>query len=126
MLVVDDEIPCVQLIEEALASSGYVPLPAKSGKEALSILRQSPVDAVVLDLLMPEMDGFEVLRRIKEDPGLRAIPIFVLTAKDLSERELALLVRETQAHFQKAGPWKEELLAEIHRVVYKHKSKGAS
>jgi len=75
------------------------------------------VGAILLDLLMPGMDGFQVIRHVREDPALKELPILVMTAKNLSGDEIALLNRETQGLLQKAGSWKEQLIAEVDRVI---------
>ena len=66
---------------------------------------------------MPEVDGFQVIRHMKETSLLRDIPIFVLTAKDLNDGEMELLTRETRAFFRKGIPWKGELLRQVQRVL---------
>jgi CheY-like chemotaxis protein len=71
----------------------------------------------LLDLVMPEMDGFEVLEHVKHDAVLKEIPVIILTAKSLTQEDVALLKREAQALFQKNGAWKEELMATLGRVI---------
>jgi CheY-like chemotaxis protein len=66
---------------------------------------------------VPGMDGFEVLRHIRKEAALKELPIFVMTAKSLTQDELVLLNRETQALFQKHGSWQQQLIVEIGRVV---------
>ncbi|MFN7997326.1 MAG: response regulator [Bryobacteraceae bacterium] len=117
VLVVDDESHIRELLHETLQSDGYVPVLANNGKEALEILSQVPINAMLLDLIMPEMDGFELLMRMKQNPALRNIPVLVLTAKDLKEREIEMLRRETIGLFQKDQDWKKLLLSELRRVV---------
>jgi PAS domain S-box-containing protein len=117
VLVVDDEAGTRELLKEMLESDGYVPVLAASGKEALEALAQISVSAILLDLIMPEMDGFELLLRMKEDPGSRNIPVLVLTAKDLADNEIEMLRHETIGLFQKGREWKKELLADLHRAV---------
>ncbi len=119
ILVVDDELPDLQMMCEVLDSAGYSPLAARGGREALEILERTRPDAVLLDLLMPEIDGFEVIERMKENPNLHDIPIFVLTAKDLTEVDVARLTRETRAFFRKALSWKEELLQQVRQAIGK-------
>ena len=75
------------------------------------------MDAILLDLAMPEMDGFEVLRRIKEQPTLGNIPVLVLTGKDLTEAEIALLKNLAKALLRKNDSWKTDLLSQIRNVV---------
>ena len=66
---------------------------------------------------MPEMDGFEILRRIREDRMSRDIPIFILTAKDLTEQDLNNLAGHTRALFLKGEAWREALLAQLRRAI---------
>src|SRR5688572_9997958 len=80
VLVVDDILPNVKLLEAKLSSEYYDVLTATSGLEALEkVATQSP-DIVLLDVMMPEMDGFEVCRRIKSDPAVAHIPVVMVTA----------------------------------------------
>jgi CheY-like chemotaxis protein len=75
------------------------------------------VGAILLDLLMPGMDGFQVIRHVRQEPALKELPILVMTAKNLSPDEIVLLNRETQGLLQKDGSWKQQLIAEVGRVV---------
>jgi signal transduction histidine kinase/DNA-binding response OmpR family regulator len=116
ILVVDDEDTSLQLASQVLESAGYVPLLARSGGEGLDLLTKNTVDAMVLDLMMPEMDGFEMLRKLKDSPATHDLPVFVLTAKDLTPADKDFLFVATQGFFRKGEFWKEELLAQL-RVV---------
>src|SRR6266446_7637907 len=117
ILVVDDDHETLDLVSNILCSSGYTPHLASSGKEAFLLLSEVHMDAILLDLVMPEMDGFEVLSKIKENPALGVIPVFVVTAKDLTNEETKLLQRETCALFRKDGSWKTDLLAEVRKAL---------
>jgi PAS domain S-box-containing protein len=121
VLVVDDDSKTLDLVSDMLRSSGYIPHAAASGKEALRLLSEVRMDAVLLDLVMPEMDGFEVLRKIKEQPALSDVPVFVLTAKDLSAAEVELLTHEARALFRKDVPWQNDLLAQVCKAIGKIK-----
>jgi two-component system OmpR family response regulator len=79
ILAVDDEDAITDLICDALSLAGYATLRASHGMEALRLLRESQVDLVVLDVNMPNVDGFEVLRRMRE--GGDATPVIILTAR---------------------------------------------
>ncbi len=124
ILIVDDEPAVLRYLSSVLVSAGYVPLLARGGKEALEILSHTRADAVLLDLLMPDMSGAEVIRRIRENLSLRDIPIFVLTGKQLVEADYELLTEETVAVYQKSGSWKEELLTQLSRVTSKPADKS--
>lgn len=121
VLVVDDELESLQLVAEILKSGRYTPITATSGKQALELLSEVGADAIVLDLLMPEMNGFEVLKRIHSDPGLRKIRVFVLTAKDLTAGDLKLLDNQVEALFTKGRPWRHELLSRIRSAVHEQR-----
>lgn len=79
VLVADDDKDIVRLIAESLKFEQFKVIPAYSGKEALSILNESKIDFVVLDIMMPEMDGLEVCRNIRSKYN---IPILLLSARD--------------------------------------------
>lgn len=79
ILAVDDLQENRELVARNLSRSGHIVITAASGEEALRVLEQSDVDVVLLDLLMPGMDGREVLRRIKEHPDWRATPVIVIS-----------------------------------------------
>ncbi len=81
ILVVDDESSIVALVEENLALEGYETTHAYSGEEALELMRHDQPDLVLLDVMMPGMDGYEVSRQMRADPQLNHIPIIMLTAR---------------------------------------------
>lgn len=78
ILVVDDEPPIVRLVKAKLRVDGYEVLTATRGEEALAIVNQESPDLVVLDVMMPDMDGFETLRRIRQQS---TVPVVMLTAR---------------------------------------------
>ncbi len=80
ILVVDDEELNLKLMEAFLSPQGYQIISARNGKEALRIVKTSPPDLVLLDILMPEMDGLEVCKRIKSNPRTAVIPVIMVTA----------------------------------------------
>jgi len=80
ILCVDDEEADLRLLEKLLVPRGYVVVSAADGKEALLKIRSQAIDLVLLDIIMPGMDGFEVCRQIKEDQKFRSIPVIMVTA----------------------------------------------
>ena len=80
VLVVDDDEISRTLLQGLLASEGYTVLFAKNGVQALDLAARISPDVVLLDIVMPELDGFEVCRKLRADPALRQIPIIVLTS----------------------------------------------
>ena len=81
ILAVDDEEDILELLRFNLNREGYRVSGAASGEEALRIVRTKPIDLIVLDLMLPGLDGLDVTRKIKNDPKIRHIPIIMLTAK---------------------------------------------
>src|SRR5579862_2450656 len=117
ILLVDDDPNTLELLEETLRSAGYETQSVKSGAKALEVLSSKLVSAVLLDLLMPGMDGFQVIRHVRQEPTLKELPILVITAKSLNPDELARLSQDTQALLQKNGSWQQQLITEVKKVV---------
>ena len=80
ILVVDDNQPNLELLQAYLEDMDCVSVPAVDGPEALDIIAKDPPDLILLDVMMPKMSGFEVCRRIKNDPATSDIPIIMVTA----------------------------------------------
>lgn len=85
ILVVDDHPDNVEIIEARLSSRGYRVEAATNGEEALAKVHENPPHLILLDVMMPVMDGFEVSRRLKRDPSLPYIPIILVTARGETE-----------------------------------------
>ncbi len=81
ILAVDDEKAIVRLVQVNLERHGYTVQTAYDGREALEKIALAPPDLVVCDVMMPYMDGFEVLKRLRQDPQTRELPVIMLTAK---------------------------------------------
>jgi CheY-like chemotaxis protein len=96
VLIVDDDAEVRDVVRSTVQSAGMRAAEAINGCAALDWLRTNPHPALILlDLMMPEMDGFEFLERVRADPTLRELPIVVLTAKELTDRERAVLAERT-------------------------------
>jgi signal transduction histidine kinase/DNA-binding response OmpR family regulator len=121
ILLVDDDPGTLALLEETLRSAGYETQSVRCGARALEVLSSKLISAVLLDLLMPGMDGFEVIRHVRQEATLKELPILVMTGKNLTAEEATLLSRETQALLQKNGSWQQQLLVEVNRVVENRK-----
>jgi PAS domain S-box-containing protein len=126
ILLVDDDPKSLELLAETLRAAGYETQSVQNGVRALEVLSSKIVDAVLLDLLMPGMDGFEVIRHVRSRPNLQDLPIFVMTGKTLTSEEISLLNSQTQAFFQKNGLWQTQLTTEIARVLNSKKRSRAA
>ena len=100
--------------------TGWRVLEAIHGRDALDRLEatQEPVDVVVLDLMMPEMDGFEVVERLRLDPRWRALPVVIASAMDLSEREQAQLRGRVEGIYRKGSLSVSTLSRELARLAH--------
>jgi DNA-binding response OmpR family regulator len=89
ILVVDDEKSLVWAVQHSLSKSNYQVLTAYDGVEALAVAQRHQPDLIVLDIIMPYLDGFEVCRRLRRDPTLADVSILFLTARDTIEDRVA-------------------------------------
>lgn len=87
LLTVDDDPEAIDLVRKLLENEPFKITTASNGQEALKEISSSRPDIILLDLLMPRMDGFAVVEYLQKDDQLRSVPVVVLTAKDLAERE---------------------------------------
>lgn len=118
ILVVDDHADARRLITRILNAHGdYVVREAGSGAEALADTHRTVPDLVVLDLMMPEMDGFELLERLKAQPHTAHVPVVVVTAKTLTPEEWKRLEGHITRLMTKGDLLSEDLLSEISRAL---------
>lgn len=117
ILVVDDDLPTASMICQELERHGYTCQSVDNGQATIDHLHAAAVDLVILDLMMPEMNGFEVLRRLRSDPKLSETPVIVITAKSLTQDEIETLKRDTKGYIEKTGTWNERLRSEIRRFL---------
>jgi CheY-like chemotaxis protein len=117
VLVVDDDAEIRQLLRRMLEPDGYRVVEADNGRVALDRLRDVVPSVVLLDLMMPEMDGFEFVTEFRREPAWRAIPIVVITARDLSREDRERLNGYVQKILQKGAYGRDELLADVREMV---------
>jgi DNA-binding response OmpR family regulator len=82
ILVVDDDQDTVAILARHLQREGFVPIQANSGPECLKLVAEHEIDVILLDLMMPEMDGFQVVQALKENADTAEIPVIMITARD--------------------------------------------
>jgi len=117
VLVVDDDPEVRALFRRMLEPEGYTVVEAPNGRAALERLRDVRPGAILLDLMMPEMDGFEFVTEFRRHEPWRAIPIVVVTAKDLSHEDRQRLNGYVERILQKGAYGREQLLAEVRELV---------
>ncbi len=112
--IVDDTPDARRLIRRILQSQGtYTLYEASNGREAIELARQQLPDLIILDLMMPEVDGFAVLDSLKTDPSTDSIPVIVVTAKELTSDEKTRLQGRIHSLMQKGTFMSDELLDEV-------------
>lgn len=122
ILVVEDSEPAMIQIKDILDESGYQILVARDGSEALGITSNTIPDAMILDLMMPGIDGFEVLKTLREAEPTAYIPVLILTAKHITKEELKFLKRNNiHQLIQKGDVNRNELLRSVEAMVFPEK-----
>lgn len=113
VLIVDDNPNNLRVLSGMLENAGYLIRPALSGETALRSIHAAPPDIILLDIRMPEMDGYEVCRRLKQDPATEAIPVIFISA--LHEAEDKVCAFQTGGADYIVKPFQiEEVLARVH------------
>lgn len=116
--IIEDNPDAARLLRRILQTRGdYQIKEAHSGKEGLELIRTLHPDLIMLDLMMPDMDGFSVLDNLKADPELENIPVIVITAKELNTEERKRLQGQIQMLMQKGSFMQEDLVAGIHALL---------
>ncbi|MBU0705494.1 MAG: GAF domain-containing protein [Chloroflexi bacterium] len=116
ILVVDDDSQLVPLLREMLTVGTYTLLEALDGEEGLTLARNEHPDAILLDLMMPGISGFEVLEKLLADEETAGIPVIILTAKDVTAEERQFLDNHVQGLMSKAILTPQSLLEELRRM----------
>jgi CheY-like chemotaxis protein len=121
ILVVDDNEDFTNFLRNLLEKSKFTIYTAKNGIEAIDLLHRAVPRLVFLDLLMPGMDGFEVVEKMYKDERLREVPIVVLTAKEVTADERAKLNSRIKNVVQKEGLTRETILREVNKFIQRKK-----
>jgi signal transduction histidine kinase/DNA-binding response OmpR family regulator len=117
VLLVDDDATLRELARRILEKEGYAVVEAENGRVALDRARETEPGLVVLDLLMPEMDGFEFVAEFRKRESWRSIPIVVVTGKEISDEDRARLNGGVERILQKGTYTRESLLREVRDLV---------
>jgi DNA-binding response OmpR family regulator len=117
VVCIEDEPEMIDLVRLILGRKGFQVIGANGGIEGLDTVRREKPDLVLLDLMMPDMDGWEVYQQMKADPGLRDIPVVVVTAKAQSiDKVLGLHIAKVDDYITKPfGP--QELLESVAKIL---------
>lgn len=125
VLVVDDEPPVREILERTLTHEGWYVRTASDGMDALEAMRQEAPQIILLDLMMPRMDGFQFLTEIRQVEAWKDIPVIVVTAMDLSPDDHERLTGSVQQVLLKGAYRLDDLLAEVRVMVSQMAKKSA-
>ncbi len=117
ILVIDDEPQIREIIERTMQKEGWNVSQAQDGVEALEIVNKKAPQLILLDLMMPRMDGFEFLRELRKLPVGRDLPVIVITAMDLSSNDHQRLNGSVEQILQKGAYSQDDLLDEVRQLV---------
>jgi DNA-binding response OmpR family regulator len=117
VVCIEDEPEMIDLVKLILSRKGFQVSGAMGGREGLEVIARDQPDLVLLDLMMPDMDGWEVYQKMKADEGMKTIPVIVVTAKAQSiDRVLGLHIARVDDYITKPfGP--QELLESVEKVL---------
>jgi len=117
VIYIEDDQEMIDLVRLILSRKGYEVIGANSGREGLDLIRKIIPDLILLDLMMPEMDGWEVYQQVKADESTRAIPVIVITAKAQSiDKVLGLHIAKVEDYIAKPfSP--QDLLDSVAKVL---------
>jgi signal transduction histidine kinase/CheY-like chemotaxis protein len=130
ILLVEDDETTRTVTRRALERDGWSVMQAENGRVALARMPEQRPDAILLDLMMPEMDGFEFLVELRRQAAWRDIPVIVVTAMDLTEEDRRRLSGEVERIIEKGAYGRDELLREVGRLltaaIERHEATGTS
>ena len=117
MLIVEDEAQTREMLRRTLAKENWNIVEAENGRMALEKLNGLVPGLILLDLMMPEMDGFEFMQELRKRVECRQVPVVVITAKDITEEDRRRLNGEVARILQKSGLSMAELAAQVRSVA---------
>jgi len=117
ILVVEDDTATREIIAELLTAQGYAVTTAADGAQGRNQVASSVPALVILDLVLPKFNGFELLADWRSNPRTADLPVFVLTSKDLSREEEKYLRAHAESLLRKQQSWQDDLLKQLSRVM---------
>jgi PAS domain S-box-containing protein len=117
ILIVEDDAPTREFIAETLTTHGFTVTTAADGVQARAQVAAALPELVILDMILPEVSGFELLGEWRASLRTAGLPVFVLTSKDLSQEEQSYLRTHAEVLLRKQQPWHEALIKQIERVI---------
>ena len=117
IMVVEDDTATREMMRRQLEKGGWQVTEAGNGRKALETIEAAPPGMIILDLMMPEMDGFEFVHQLRKQPQWRSIPVIVVTAKELTEADRQQLNGYVERIFEKGSYDRQTLFTEVHHLL---------
>ncbi len=117
VMIVDDNEFELKQMTEIIEAEGINTILATGGKECIKLLEEKVPDILVLDIMMPDMDGFKVLKKIRKNPKTRDLPVIIVTAKDLTKEDKTRLIGKVSSIIAKSDTTPQYLYKEIKRII---------
>jgi len=117
ILIVDDDLTLREMYEERLKFDGFVVIGASDGEEALEKTRQEMPNLILLDIMMPKMNGVDVLNHLRSDEATKNIPVIVLTALVQEIDKVKALMTPKDGYLIKSEQMPKEVLAKVHEII---------
>ena len=119
LLVVEDDSTTREMLKRQLETDNLKTLEASDGAQALTLMKSTKPGAIILDLMMHNMDGFEFIHKLQNHPDWQSVPVIVITAKELTGKEREFLNSRVQKIFQKGAYERSSLLSEVTKLLSK-------
>jgi two-component system alkaline phosphatase synthesis response regulator PhoP len=116
ILVVDDEIDILEIVKTRLLSNGYEVFTAEDGLTAISIAKAEKPDLIILDIMMPRMDGYTTLKELRKDKDTAVIPVLILSVKEKDKMEDIFYFQNISDYIEKPFD-SEELLERVKKIL---------
>jgi CheY-like chemotaxis protein len=117
VLLVDDDPQVMDVLQQVLPESEFKVEYAKDGLAGLKAVHTSLPDIILLDIIMPRMDGFAFIQKLRSNPATCEIPVIVISVKDLSVEETSFLRKNVTAILKKQGFQQEQVIKELHQAL---------
>lgn len=118
ILIVEDELAILRATSDRLAEEGYEMLEAKDGADGLEQALKEHPDLILLDILMPKMDGVQVMKRLREDAWGEKVPVILLTKLDLDDKKLREVVQYSAAYYLVKRDWSlEDVVEKVKEII---------
>lgn len=117
ILVVDDDLTLREMYEERLKYDGFVVIGASDGEEAIQKAQSELPDVILLDVMMPKLNGIDVMKRLREDDNTKNIPIIILTALIQEIDKIKSMMTDKDGYLIKSEQMPKEVIAKVHEIL---------